>query len=101
MGFDPSVLTYEELVECIRELGRRGSARRARADIICSECGTLMRDTLAYRITCGDRCRQRRRARLQKPVKRAERLARDPQVILEEQLRRRGWLPDLTEGSDT
>ena len=96
---DPARLSDAELAACLRELGRRSFARRVRVDRVCVECGRELTGVLPTRRTCGDACRKRRERRKKAPGKRADRRLRDPWVVLEERLRRKGWLPDVDRGA--
>ena len=100
MELTPALLTDAELLACAREAGRRFGGQQARQDGVCAACGRTMEAVTPRRRTCSDRCRWRQTKRMQARRRQAERSPQDPLAALEARLRRRGWLPDITQDED-
>ena len=90
---DPATLSDEELLACLREAGRRNAARRLRRDAACAVCGVALANVTTRRRCCSARCRAIKAERQGRERRRPERRGRDPLVVLEERLHRKGWLP--------
>jgi hypothetical protein len=62
--------------------------------IVCRTCGTVRTGVTTRRKFCRPYCKRLAQVAREKQARKA-RLLRDPQVKLEERLRRKGWLPEI------